>query len=66
MLLMSSRPGIFREEFVIPLERPRRLEMLTLPAFTAIKARLFTMMHEEALRARAGEEQSLASGGRRR
>jgi len=65
VLLMSSRPGIFREEFVIPLERPRRLEMLTLPAFTAIKARLFTMMHEEALRARAGEERSLVSGGRR-
>jgi len=65
VLLMSSRPGVFREEFAIPLERPRQLEMLTLPAFTAVKARLFRMMHEEALRARAGEEASLAGGGQR-
>lgn len=62
VFLMSSRPGRLREEFVIPLLRPRTLDMLTRPEFTAIKGKLFTLMHDETMRTLELQERGLAGG----
>ncbi len=50
VFIMSSRPGTIKEECEVPLERPRTLDMLTRPTFTAVKARLFALLHDESMR----------------
>ena len=57
--VMTSRPGAFKEEVAIGLPRPRSLDLLTVPAFTALKARLFALMHDESLRTLAQEGAAL-------
>ncbi len=42
--VLSPRPGTVRLERVVPLERPRRLEMLTRPEIVAIKAELLSSL----------------------
>lgn len=56
VFIMSSRPGHLKEEFHIPLPRPRTLDMLTMPEFTSIKARLFTLIHDESVHAMEAQE----------
>jgi NitT/TauT family transport system ATP-binding protein len=57
--VMTSRPGALKEEVLIGLPRPRSLAMLTIPAFTTLKARLFALMHDESLRTLAQEGAAL-------
>jgi ABC-type nitrate/sulfonate/bicarbonate transport system ATPase subunit len=51
VFVMSRRPGSLKEEFIIPLPRPRTLDMLTVPDFTATKGRLFGLIHDESMHA---------------
>jgi len=50
VIVMSARPGQLIDQFTIDLPRPRTLEMLTLPGFTVVKARLFALLHGESRR----------------
>ena len=50
VFVMSSRPGAFKEECAVTLERPRTLDVLTTPDFTTIKAHLFGLLHDESMR----------------
>jgi ABC-type nitrate/sulfonate/bicarbonate transport system ATPase subunit len=42
--VLSPRPGTVRMERAVPLERPRRLEMLTRPEIVALKAELLATL----------------------
>ena len=42
--VLSPRPGTVRMERAVPLERPRRLEMLTRPEIVALKAELLAAL----------------------
>jgi ABC-type nitrate/sulfonate/bicarbonate transport system ATPase subunit len=44
---MSPRPGRVRAEFKVPMERPRRFQMLTQPRFVAIKEEILLLIHSE-------------------
>ena len=46
--VMSARPGRIRERHVVPLPRPRDLEMLTDPAFNALRRDILHAIREEA------------------
>ncbi len=46
--VLSPRPGTVRLERAVPLERPRRLEMLTRPEIVAIKAELLASLLDTA------------------
>jgi ABC-type nitrate/sulfonate/bicarbonate transport system ATPase subunit len=48
--LMTNRPGRVKEEFEIDLPRPRRVDVLTDPAFLGFKERLLRSLREESLR----------------
>lgn len=45
VVVMSPRPGRIVEEHVVALARPRSLEILTDPAFIAMKRQLLTLLH---------------------
>jgi ABC-type nitrate/sulfonate/bicarbonate transport system ATPase subunit len=51
--VMSARPGRIKEEIAVDIPRPRSLDVLTAPAFTALKRRVLTLIREEAMRALA-------------
>jgi NitT/TauT family transport system ATP-binding protein len=48
VLIMTGRPGRIREEFAIPLPRPRQLQDRDRPEITRIKERIWTILEEEA------------------
>jgi NitT/TauT family transport system ATP-binding protein len=48
--LMSRRPGRMKLDLTVPLGRPRTTEMLTDPAFVAMKARLLNELRTETER----------------
>jgi ABC-type nitrate/sulfonate/bicarbonate transport system ATPase subunit len=48
--VLSPRPGTVRLERAVPLERPRRLEMLTRPEIVAIKAELLASLLDANVR----------------
>ena len=48
--LLSPRPGTVRMERAVPLERPRRLEMLTRPEIVALKAELLAALLDDDVR----------------
>jgi ABC-type nitrate/sulfonate/bicarbonate transport system ATPase subunit len=54
--VMSARPGRIKEEIAVDIPRPRSLEVLTAPAFTALKRRVLGLIREEAMRALADAE----------
>ncbi len=54
--VMSARPGRIKEEIAVDIPRPRSLDVLTAPAFTALKRQVLGLIREEAMRA-------LAAGG---
>jgi len=45
--VMTARPGKIKSLIPVPLERPRRYEMVTSPAFNATKAKIFDLIKEE-------------------
>ena len=47
VLVMSPRPGRVVDDLTIDLPRPRTLETLTSPAFTALKATILQQLHRE-------------------
>lgn len=52
--VFSPRPGHIKAKIPVGIERPRRTEDITSPAFTALKHRLLGLLYERA--APAGEE----------
>jgi NitT/TauT family transport system ATP-binding protein len=50
VFVMTARPGRIREEILVPLPRPRTVDMLTSEAFVGLKRRVMQLIREEALR----------------
>jgi NitT/TauT family transport system ATP-binding protein len=51
VLVMSARPSVIKEEFEIPLPRPRSIETLTMPEAKTIERRVWEILKVEATRA---------------
>jgi NitT/TauT family transport system ATP-binding protein len=51
--VMSARPGRIKEEIAVDIPRPRSLDVLTAPEFTALKRRVLALIRSEAMRALA-------------
>ena len=49
--VMSARPGRIKREIAVDIARPRSLEVLTAPAFTALKREVLGLIRTEAMRA---------------
>lgn len=49
--VMTARPGRIKEMVEIDIPRPRTVDVLTAPEFIALKRRIMTLIHEEAVRA---------------
>ena len=49
--VLTARPGRVRLEQRVPLERPRRLDMLARPEITTLKAELLAALVDEATEA---------------
>ena len=45
--VMTARPGRIKEEIVIPIARPRSVEVVTTPAFILLKRRILGLLQEE-------------------
>ena len=52
--VLTARPGRVRLERPVPLERPRRLDMLARPELVALKAELLAALVDEAMPAPGG------------
>ncbi|HEV8192448.1 MAG TPA: ABC transporter ATP-binding protein [Ktedonobacterales bacterium] len=55
LYVLTARPGRVRLERHIPLERPRRVEMLARPEIAALKAELLAALVDEGAEAPGGE-----------
>jgi NitT/TauT family transport system ATP-binding protein len=51
VFVMTARPGRIREEILVPLPRPRTVDMLTSDTFVGLKRQVMDLIREEALRA---------------
>jgi ABC-type nitrate/sulfonate/bicarbonate transport system ATPase subunit len=49
--VMTARPGRIKRQALVDLPRPRTIDMLTSPAFTAIKREILELIREESIRA---------------
>ncbi|MFQ5776209.1 MAG: ABC transporter ATP-binding protein, partial [Kiloniellaceae bacterium] len=49
--VMTARPGRIREEIPVAIPRPRAYDVLTSPAFTALKRSVLAHIREEAMKA---------------
>ena len=49
--VMSARPGRIKQTLSIDIARPRGFEVLTSPAFTALKREVMALIREEAMKA---------------
>jgi ABC-type nitrate/sulfonate/bicarbonate transport system ATPase subunit len=54
--VMSARPGRIKDEIAVDIPRPRSLDVLTAPEFTALKRKVLGLIREEAMRALAQAE----------
>ena len=45
--VMTARPGRIKEEIAIPIARPRTVDVVTTPAFIALKRRILGLLQEE-------------------
>jgi NitT/TauT family transport system ATP-binding protein len=45
--VMTARPGRIKEEIAIPIARPRTVDVVTTPAFIALKRRILDLLQEE-------------------
>jgi ABC-type nitrate/sulfonate/bicarbonate transport system ATPase subunit len=57
VLVMSARPGHIKTELKIPLPRPRSPDVITSPAFVALKRSLLTAVEDESRKAFAAMNQ---------
>jgi len=48
VVVMTPRPGRIRADFRVPLERPRRPEMIEAPEFRQLHAEILALVHEKA------------------
>jgi ABC-type nitrate/sulfonate/bicarbonate transport system ATPase subunit len=55
--VMSARPGHIKTELKIPLPRPRSPDVITSPAFVALKRSLLTAVEDESRKAFAAMNQ---------
>jgi ABC-type nitrate/sulfonate/bicarbonate transport system ATPase subunit len=60
--VMTARPGRIKEEIAVAIPRPRSLDVLTAPEFTALKRRVLELIREEAMRALAQTRPPAAAG----
>jgi NitT/TauT family transport system ATP-binding protein len=60
--VMTARPGRIKEEIAVDIPRPRSLDVVTAPAFTALKRKVLGLIREEAMRALAEAYPSAAAG----
>jgi NitT/TauT family transport system ATP-binding protein len=60
--VMTARPGRIKEEIAVDIPRPRSLDVLTAPEFTALKRRVLKLIREEAMRALAETRPPAAAG----
>jgi NitT/TauT family transport system ATP-binding protein len=60
--VMSARPGRIMEEIAVDIPRPRTLDVLTAPAFTALKRKVLGLIRQEAMRALAQARPSAPAG----
>ncbi len=49
--VMSARPGRIKEDFDVPIPRPRNVDVLTSPEFMEMKRNVMHLIHEEAVKA---------------
>jgi len=49
--VMSARPGHIKEDFDVPIPRPRDVNVLTSPEFMEMKRNVMHLIHEEAVKA---------------
>src|SRR5438094_6263291 len=49
--VMTARPGRIKEMVAVDIDRPRSVDVLTSSEFIALKRRIMTLVHEEAIRA---------------
>jgi NitT/TauT family transport system ATP-binding protein len=47
VFIMSARPGTLKEELVVPIARPRSLDMTMEPDFIALKRHILGLLHDE-------------------
>ncbi len=59
--IMSNAPGRIKETVDIPLERPRRYDITTSPAFLELHRRVLKSIREESIKA-AEMDEALAEG----
>lgn len=60
VLVMTSRPGRFKQTIHVDLPRPRTTKMLTSPELLRLKEEAIEAVHEEAVKAFAAGERELA------
>lgn len=60
VLVMTTRPGRFKQTIHVGLPRPRSTKLLTAPEFLRLKEEAIEAVHEEALKAFAAGERELA------
>ena len=49
--VMSARPGHIKEDFDVPIQRPRNVDVLTTPQFMEMKRNVMHLIHDEAVKA---------------
>jgi len=52
---MTARPGTIKAEIMVPLERPRRQDMMMSSEFLGVRRGLMSLIREESLKAMGGE-----------
>jgi NitT/TauT family transport system ATP-binding protein len=58
--VMTARPGRIRQEIVVPLPRPRTVEMITSDVFVRLKAEVTQLIREESARSLGSNRKSAA------
>ena len=48
VIVMSGRPGTLREDITVPFARPRSLDIERDPAYSALRARIWELLREDA------------------
>ena len=58
--IMTARPGRIKAVLDVNLERPRKLEMQSTPAFYTLRDQALSMIHEEAKKAMIQKEEEVS------
>ena len=62
--VMTARPGRIKEEIAIPIARPRTVDVVTTPAFIALKRRILGLLQEEVQKSLGLREIDAREAGR--